>query len=124
MGALVDGLSPERRSDLLFLDDTKVKFRDNEVYIHSDTDGKLLMVADSTEADAIELSGKTTLTGASTITGATGITGNVTIVGDVSAKLSTADGSTAMTVKDSDGVPVSKIDSKGNLKTKGTVSKI
>lgn len=118
MGALIDGLSPSRRSDLLFESDAKVTFRDSDIYINSDEDGKITVTADSSEADAIEFSGKTSVTGDTTITGTT------TVVGAMTNRLSTKDGSTSFTVEDSETFPVHKLDSKGNHQMKGGVKRV
>lgn len=120
MGALVDGLSPERRNSLTLLEDAKILFRDSGIYLQSSSDGHLNVVADT----AIDVAGATNITGATAITGAATITGNATINGDVANKLSSKDGSTYNKITDSDNFPIFQVDSKGNVKTKGTVSKI
>ena len=135
MGALVDGLSPESRSDLTFLEDAKILFRDSGIYIHSSSDGVITISADAA-SNAIALSGPSSLTGAvaitgaTTITGTTDLTGNITLNGnivaeaDTSLKLPSKDGSNNFAIQDSDAFPIFKVDSKGNVKTKGTVTKI
>jgi len=118
MGALIDGLSPERRSDLTFLEDTKIKFRDADIYIQSSADGKILITADGTDADSINFVGKTSISGTAALVGDVEITGQPTI------NLPTTDTSSMLTIKDSETFPIFKVDGKGNVKAKGGVTKI
>ena len=130
MGALIDGLNPERRSDLTLLEDAKIQFRDSGIYIQSSSDGKMVITADGTDVDAVGIYGKASIAGVATITGPTviagsvSITGNMEITGQQTINLPTTDATSMITIKDSDTFPVCKIDGAGNIKAKGGVSKI
>lgn len=123
MGALVDGLSPERRGDLIFIDDSKLQFRETSNYIQSESSGKITVVSGSTDADAIKLDSKTTIDDNTVVNGTTTLTGNATINGDAEINLSSKDGSTGLVIKDSETFPVNSLLSNGNIKTKGNVVK-
>jgi|TARA_Y100000310_G_C20617156_1_gene781244 hypothetical protein len=82
------------------VDNAKLYFRDTGIYLQSASDGKIIIVADGSDDDSIELNAP------------------------VSVVLGEKSGSEGITVKDSDEFPVSKTDSQGNIKYKGKTQRI
>ncbi len=99
-GTGVEGAKNEFNEDLLITGTAKILFRDAGIYLQSSEDGKFVISADGT-SDA-----------------------TITLNGNVSVTLGDKEGANQLTIKDSDGFPVAKLDSQGNLKYKGKTQRV
>lgn len=62
---------------------SKAIFRDTGIFIHSPSDGKMIISSDGSGADDITITGSITGTGDQAITGDVGITGGLTVSGTI-----------------------------------------